>query len=48
MYRFCQINTGKCEGLGKLLNIWRYQDGKWEMTRAISYDHREVAGAQGK
>ncbi|WP_243049802.1 nuclear transport factor 2 family protein [Dyella sp. RRB7] len=47
-HRFCQISTDKCEGVGKFLNIWRYQDGKWEMTRVISYDHREVASTQGK
>ena len=48
MHRFCQIGTGKCEGVGKFLNIWRFNDGQWQMTRVISYDHREVSDAKGK
>ncbi|WP_430388680.1 nuclear transport factor 2 family protein [Dyella sp. 20L07] len=47
-HRFCQISTGKCEGVGKFLNIWRLKDGQWQMTRVISYDHREVSDTQGK
>jgi ketosteroid isomerase-like protein len=47
-HRFCKINTNDCEGVGKFLNIWRYQDGQWQMTRVISYDHREIADKQSK
>lgn len=41
-HRFCDIHTNKCNGIGKFLNIWRNKDGVWQMTRVISYDHREV------
>lgn len=41
-HRFCQIDTGKCEGEGKFLNIWRYQHGQWQMTRVVSYDHHAI------
>lgn len=41
-HRFCQIDTGKCEGIGKFMNIWRYRDGQWQMTRVVSYDHHAI------
>ena len=41
-HRFCQIDTGKCEGIGKFMNIWRYQNGQWQMTRVVSYDHHAI------
>ena len=41
-HRFCQIDTGKCEGMGRFFHIWRYQDGQWQMTRVISYDHHPI------
>jgi hypothetical protein len=34
--------------VGKFLNIWRYKDGQWQMTRVISYDHREVKDPNSK
>jgi hypothetical protein len=41
-HRFCQIDTGKCDGIGKFMNIWRYQNGQWQMTRVVSYDHHAI------
>jgi hypothetical protein len=26
-------------GEGKFITVWRFKDGAWQMTRAISYDH---------
>ena len=26
-------------GEGKFIHLWRYKDGAWKITRAISYDH---------
>lgn len=45
-HRFCQLDTGKCEGIGKFMNIWRYQNGQWQMTRVVSYDHRPIPPAK--
>ncbi len=45
-HRFCQLDTGKCEGQGKFLHIWRYQDGQWQMTRVVSYDHHAIDGSK--
>jgi hypothetical protein len=43
-HRFCQFATGKCEGEADFTNVWRFKDGKWEMTRVLSYGHRAAAG----
>ncbi|MEO6918434.1 MAG: nuclear transport factor 2 family protein [Collimonas sp.] len=42
-HRFCQVDSGKCEGIAKFLMIWELQDGKWQMTRVVSYGHRSLA-----
>lgn len=41
-HRFCQLDTGKCEGIAKFLMIWQNKGGIWQMTRVISYGHRAV------
>jgi hypothetical protein len=41
-HRFCQLDTGKCEGIAKFLMIWRNKNETWQMTRVISYGHRAV------
>lgn len=38
--RFCQFSSGACEGMADFTMIWREQDGKWEITRVLSYGHR--------
>ena len=30
-------------GEAKFVTIWRYEDGVWQVTRAISFDHEPVA-----
>jgi hypothetical protein len=42
-HRFCQFASGKCEGQADFTNVWRFKDGKWEMTRVLSYGHRPNA-----
>lgn len=29
-------------GQAKFITVWRYKDGSWQMTRAISYDHEPL------
>ena len=41
-HRFCEIGSGTCQGEGKFLHIWRYQDGQWQLTRVVSYDHHSI------
>ena len=40
-HRFCQFDSGKCEGLADFLIVWNNNNGKWQITRVLSYGHRE-------
>ena len=46
VHRFCQAASGKCEGLADFAIVWRNQNGKWEITRVLSYGHRTSTEAQ--
>lgn len=39
-HRFCEAGASRCEGLADFTIVWRLKDGKWEMTRVLSYAHR--------
>ncbi|MEP6634802.1 MAG: nuclear transport factor 2 family protein [Luteimonas sp.] len=39
-HRFCQFDTGKCEGIADFVVVWRNQDRVWKITRVLSYGHR--------
>ena len=45
-HRFCQLDSGTCEGLADFLIIWQQSQGRWQITRVVSYGHRAVAAAQ--
>jgi hypothetical protein len=39
-HRFCHLENGKQDcGTFKFVHIWRQKDGKWQITRVISYGH---------
>ena len=40
VHRFCQVQSGKCEGLADFVIVWRKQAGEWRITRVLSYGHR--------
>ncbi|WP_417763793.1 nuclear transport factor 2 family protein [Shewanella sp.] len=42
-HRFCQFSSGVCEGLADFTMIWHEQNGKWELTRVLSYGHRPAS-----
>mgnify|MGYP006189286985 FL=1 len=42
-HRFCQFSSGVCEGLADFTMVWREQNGKWELTRVLSYGHRPAS-----
>jgi uncharacterized protein DUF4440 len=43
VHRFCQLDSGKCEGLADFLIVWRQEQGRWQITRVLSYGHRTAA-----
>jgi len=38
---FCQNKSKKCEGKADFVMVWRNVDHKWQVTRVLSYGHRE-------
>lgn len=42
VHRFCQNTTKTCDGEADFVMIWRNTGGKWEVTRALSFGHREA------
>jgi hypothetical protein len=43
-HRFCQVETGKCEGVADFVMIWHQASKGWEITRVLSYGHRAAVG----
>lgn len=42
VHRFCQLDTGRCEGMADFVVVWRRQDDQWQITRVLSYGHRAI------
>lgn len=42
-HRFCQTDSGRCDGLADFTMLWRLRDGRWHVTRVLSYGHRTAA-----
>jgi len=44
VHRFTHPRTGATNGTGEasFVHLWRYQDGVWKLSRALSYDHHPV------
>ncbi|MFZ6644795.1 nuclear transport factor 2 family protein [Undibacterium sp. TJN25] len=40
---FCQTENGRCEGAAKFLMIWENKEGRWRISRVVSYGHRELS-----
>jgi hypothetical protein len=40
-HRFCHTPT-TCEGIAEFTTVWREKDGVWQITRALSYAHRNL------
>lgn len=41
-HRFCQIESGQCEGIARFVMVWRKRGGNWQLTRILSYGHRPI------
>lgn len=39
-HRFCHVENGKDDcGTFKNMMVWRLKEGRWQVTRVVSYDH---------
>src|SRR5882724_5620143 len=45
VHRFCQLDTGRCEGMADFVIVWRHQADAWTITRVLSFGHRPNTGA---
>jgi hypothetical protein len=43
-HRFCQQESGKCEGLADFVIVWHRTADGWRITRVLSYGHRAADG----
>jgi hypothetical protein len=41
-HRFTHPGIDNDEGEGSFIQLWKYEDGKWVLTRVISYNHHGV------
>lgn len=48
VHRFCQNATQSCEGEADFVMVWRNTGGKWQVTRALSFGHRESKKGSGE
>jgi len=39
-HHFCDTASGTCEGLADFVMLWHLHDGRWSITRVLSYGHR--------
>jgi hypothetical protein len=43
VHRFYHPKSNTAPGEALFVTLWRYKDGAWKITRAISYDHHPAA-----
>ena len=43
VHRFCQVESGSCDGMAEFVIVWRIRDSKWQITRVLSYGHRTTS-----
>ncbi len=43
VHRFYHPKSNTPPGEGQFITLWKYEDGAWKATRAISFDHHLVA-----
>lgn len=39
IHRFHHPKSKRPTGQGRFINLWQYKDGKWKISRVISFDH---------
>ena len=46
VHRFCQAGGTACDGEADFVMVWRLRDGRWQVTRVLSYGHRRNPQAE--
>ncbi len=41
-HNFCEIQSGKCVGTARFLQVWQHDGDAWKATRIISFGHRPL------
>lgn len=45
-HRFCELATGRCEGVAKFVIVWARSGAAWRITNVLSYGHRAITPAK--
>ena len=45
-HRFCELATGRCEGIAKFVIVWRKAGDAWRIGNVLSYGHRPASSAE--
>lgn len=45
-HRFCQVDTGQCEGIARFVMVWHKRGDSWQLTRILSFGHRALAAGE--
>jgi len=50
VHRFTHPRTGAANGTGEasFVHLWRYQNGAWKLSRALSYNHHPLQASPSK
>ena len=41
-HRFCELATGRCEGIAKFVIVWAERGTAWRIINVLSYGHRAI------
>ncbi|MFO1252215.1 MAG: nuclear transport factor 2 family protein [Inhella sp.] len=42
VHRFCQFKSAACEGAAEFVIVWHQKQGRWQITRVLSFGHRAI------
>ncbi|MBH9577058.1 nuclear transport factor 2 family protein [Inhella proteolytica] len=42
VHRFCKFKSGACEGAAEFVIVWHQEQGRWQITRVLSFGRRAV------
>lgn len=45
-HRFCELASGRCEGIAKFVIVWAKTGTTWRITSVLSYGHRALSAEE--